>query len=1313
MAAPSSALLSIGFEDPNPPKLPPVIKDYVSSWKKPEEVFPDFDLVVYDPTKTLFELSVPSPVAQCDFFTCFNELLPLLQFYALSDGFAVEVETPNFSSTTQGEPWRPWHHVYALCKAGKGQVHAPLYSSFGKYIVRLFYFGCWRKFVVDDRIPCDSHGLCMLPVTKAKGELWPILLAKALLKIFSLTGSMIDFPFLSFLTGWVNVHLATAQKSHEQIWRRLRILTPCYVIPSENVADVPVSDFTKKSSAKKDALKEGSKRMEFSFDKFCVVLAHLGGFNLEDEVMNASQVLVTMTRDTPLKKTDKRERTKPWKRLRWVYWALEKGIWIDELLLPPYRRIQYVTFSKKLAKILFPDPIQEATLYVVEEKDSEQESQMTSSNDDAPFEPKQWSDYYKFYDYLLHMNVLIKPSSCISNFRITSLKSAFMKRASIAPATAKIALKADTQNFHSYSPCLTPTLNQPLLLYCESSTGIFISFSLWVCPRAKKSMIGYLDPHNPEILKVGHATLIVEQFDWRTFRQGNLIGFIKTVGNDSIFLNLKPGRHVLKLWLSSDSPYTLNMYSNVDLLVHKGPKIRYQMRNESERIISYIADVSNAFLTLTQSFGKPELPNALKNFYETIKPGNDGVNHYLSKLDLFIEVFLDSIMLALKNLINNNDELKIMLGAMRSLFINPNIDCDLPPGPPLSLYGAGTKKTAKKLPVLIIERTLSEILIYPWTPEEIQQIIMIQRIFRGYRIRLFMKYQTPARKECKPYADKLKKIYDILFSPAKRNLEVGKLIRLVAMNNANLYNSFKFHQDFSKVIEVEEFTGKVIGVEPYAWVPIARFIVASHGSDLPTPCSFYLSCNLQQCMVLGVDNDTEEEIFLLTNTISPHYYKSNVKGYTIFVFGWNDSNVKTVNWRLEMVKMKHCQVLHLCNTMINLDCYPYGMPALEMSAIKNFYVPNHRCRLCRCTIKIQKRTLLTLRLSTSYSEVEFVLTIYLGPKFGSSNSENFPLNRGIRVKRVSVNGVVILPALVLESVKKASWWDEADDETTVYVLEAEILENSWPLTKQEWGVIEPLRVNGEFWKEMSSSTQLRRGGMESRKKSTRSSKRSLQEKIVENPFWLLQVVSDSPVGESTDTVVVEEDRSHYESIKAMKLSWEEKNPGRRKRGRDLRYEFLHEIFLENKLKESQKQSWLEAEGYGEEFHAYETEDFKQLLQKMISFSYLTSDKTSVRFAHSPRVLPPMPTEDLLKKYKRNLSETSVGFAAESSPSEEFDLQQNIITDDEEEEQMDYLSMRNNFRLALVNHLEEERKLSNRLMEQALKQRSKAIQRLTR
>jgi len=86
------------------------------------------------------------------------------------------------------------------------QAMRPGISKTGKYVFRMNFNGCWRRVVIDDRLPVSSTDRAIYVVDRRNPQLiWPALIEKAYLKI---RGGY-DFPGsnsgtdLHVLTGWI------------------------------------------------------------------------------------------------------------------------------------------------------------------------------------------------------------------------------------------------------------------------------------------------------------------------------------------------------------------------------------------------------------------------------------------------------------------------------------------------------------------------------------------------------------------------------------------------------------------------------------------------------------------------------------------------------------------------------------------------------------------------------------------------------------------------------------------------------------------------------------------------------------------------------------------------------------------------------------------------------------------------------------------------------------------------------------------------------------------------------------------------------
>ncbi|KAF2033394.1 calpain-like protease palB/rim-13 [Setomelanomma holmii] len=102
----------------------------------------------------------------------------------------------------------------------------PVTSTNGKYIVRLNFNGCWRRVVIDDRLPVSStHRLLHVVDRRNQALLWPALLEKAYLKVrggYDFPGSNSCSDLWTF-TGWIpeQAFLQEADTVPGQLWNRI------------------------------------------------------------------------------------------------------------------------------------------------------------------------------------------------------------------------------------------------------------------------------------------------------------------------------------------------------------------------------------------------------------------------------------------------------------------------------------------------------------------------------------------------------------------------------------------------------------------------------------------------------------------------------------------------------------------------------------------------------------------------------------------------------------------------------------------------------------------------------------------------------------------------------------------------------------------------------------------------------------------------------------------------------------------------------------------------------------------------------------
>ncbi|NXF93127.1 ADGB protein, partial [Eubucco bourcierii] len=259
---PGKSPISHVFDDPEGKiELPESLK--VHSWKRPHEFLTNKIPVVVQ-NETSFDL-----VSANEHIFC-SELMR----WIVSDIYAVW-KIYNEKTLTNGTStlfWKPWEHIYALCKATK--EHMPLYNSYGKYIVKLHWMGCWRKITVDDTMPFNEEDNLLLPATTCQIELWPMLLSKAIIKLANTSicetrkRELEEFTVLHTLTGWIPEVIPLQPEHLEKVWDFLKEIVPGFQLPNKKTPepDIPQSD-TKPEEIKVSELKNTVSSVNKQSDK--------------------------------------------------------------------------------------------------------------------------------------------------------------------------------------------------------------------------------------------------------------------------------------------------------------------------------------------------------------------------------------------------------------------------------------------------------------------------------------------------------------------------------------------------------------------------------------------------------------------------------------------------------------------------------------------------------------------------------------------------------------------------------------------------------------------------------------------------------------------------------------------------------------------------------------------------------------------------------------------------------------------------------------------------------------------------------------
>eukprot|EP00053_Salpingoeca_punica_P017151 m.164194 g.164194 ORF g.164194 m.164194 type:complete len:791 (-) comp17129_c0_seq1:337-2709(-) len=117
----------------------------------------------------------------------------------------------------------------------------PIFNPYGKYFVRLFVNGAWRKVVVDDTLPVDATGNLLCSFSDDRDEFWVSIIEKAYLKVmggydFPGSNSGVD---LHSMSGWIPERLPFKDSDTKDFDRIFKALHTGDVLCTIATGDLP------------------------------------------------------------------------------------------------------------------------------------------------------------------------------------------------------------------------------------------------------------------------------------------------------------------------------------------------------------------------------------------------------------------------------------------------------------------------------------------------------------------------------------------------------------------------------------------------------------------------------------------------------------------------------------------------------------------------------------------------------------------------------------------------------------------------------------------------------------------------------------------------------------------------------------------------------------------------------------------------------------------------------------------------------------------------------------------------------------------
>ncbi|XP_024086087.1 uncharacterized protein LOC106674107 isoform X2 [Cimex lectularius] len=1142
-----------------------------------------------------------------------------------------------------GEFWNPRDHVYALTPVGEKTKHSPQYNNCGMYIIRLFFMGKWRRLVVDDSFPYDENGNLLLLRSRESKNIWMQLLTKGLLKVAALSWNSVDetfdFNVISLLTGWICNSIDVSLMTEEPIWKIIQ----GHCIEGKHSPE-RICDSVNPKTCIFDA-------MDIFLDKpkSRSVFVHLPEVMEETEHFfipcfeGLAYVKTALNDEIPV--CDPK-----WKNIRWVDWALDRGI----------IRGKPGTVRKILELFV---PLKKGNHIFVETPSEVKEDvgdAFLVTHLPGYFKSDAYM-YNKIYRHFRKLDIYYKRSY----FEIEKIMdNVFVDLPKLMEKDKQIPAPANTFKDHFFLASDSPN--------CKN---IFVTLTT-LCE--KNDTYGYI---------------ACEGYNWQSTSQGPIWFSIRTRGTRTHSINLGPGLQVCRFWYNLPCLNYISFHSRTQFYLTSKEEILNMQSVETASYMTYGADMAEIFSKLMKApLGSVTQGECITKYIGAFCPPNLRFQNLPSPADpkgclnivKLEELFEEKVVELIMENEPDIDKCVQIIRGFQDFFLNPDFgEKALEKGQYPQYIPTLTKIKEVKQQLLQEFRDTKKAWINSIDKDEeatsdgkrsksIKGNLgkkSIRRPSSKKSIRRQSAKKSTRRQSSKKSIRRQSAKKSIRRSSTKstkgstkgastkgggssdkkktdKSINDGKfsmylldgpkhnatLLRKMLKYEEDLLAAYPFRYDNDRKLCYYDYLGTsdATALSYQDWVPIVTMVINVH-SDMYIPCGFILFSEVKNVHLDVYDLDTNIHIPFEYTPNNLIHLKQNANGYAVVVYKINEEakagEPVASAWRVRVYGVDRENVPHPClitskkvteekeneldedPSKYNCRSEPGPHPLLVTQSVTGLYFPNPSSKICRFLIKVTRSVVISLGFSASNKDVKIRLNIT-----GCYGKKIIELN-GV--------GELIIPVIVLHfhdaELQQAG---EGLERFYYFCGEVEVMFNSWPLKPKEAQILE----ESIKWKEeelaekiislkkKDSVAKSRQSVKSLQNKDTRSRRSSTSKDVTKpstdgGPCWKIALYAEK---EHSDCVKLVLDKRYEESFFKKKAAiWDVENPNRTETGRMLRQTFINSI------------------GKGKENH----EETTQTNEVVNSDAAVPPTKAS-------KVSPPLPQDDNPQTTKRKSSSSS-------------------------------------------------------------------------